>query len=142
MTVVVDVRLVRASSASPSSFYKLAGTKVPLGEQSIVSYERVRDGSAARLAVVPKFPASVRFDVESKPISSERCRDVVKFRPTKPGPNALDVYYGGDKVDEILYESHNEMFQRGRPSAGAILDEVAQLLPAAFPMNKSVVTEP
>ncbi|WKY06849.1 hypothetical protein Q1695_006772 [Nippostrongylus brasiliensis] len=91
---------------------KLAGTKVPLGEQSIVSYERVRDGSAARLAVVPKFPASVRFDVESKPISSERCRDVVKFRPTKPGPNALDVYYGGDKVDEILYEAvHKEQLR-------------------------------
>ncbi|VDM83722.1 unnamed protein product, partial [Strongylus vulgaris] len=42
--------------------------------------------------------------VESRSLGGGKFRDLVKFNPTKPGPNLLDVYYGGDKVDEIYYE--------------------------------------
>ncbi|KAK5984344.1 Filamin-A, partial [Trichostrongylus colubriformis] len=84
---------------------KLAGIHVPLGELSIVSYDRVHHDSGAHLAVVPRNPAAVKFDLESKKIGPDRHRDIVKFRPTKPGVNTLDVYYGGDKVDEITYEA-------------------------------------
>ncbi|EYB84221.1 hypothetical protein Y032_0321g2424 [Ancylostoma ceylanicum] len=84
---------------------KLACAQVPIGDWSIVSYDRNRSEPTARLAVVPKSPTAVRFDVESKTLGNGKFRDLVKFHPTKPGPNTLDVYYGGDKVDEIYYEA-------------------------------------
>ncbi|KAK6750425.1 hypothetical protein RB195_002418 [Necator americanus] len=84
---------------------KLNCAQVPIGDWSIVSYDRNRSEPSARLAVVPRSPTAVRYDVESKSLGSGRFRDLVKFHPTKPGPNTLDVYYGGDKVDEIYYEA-------------------------------------
>ncbi|XGW29369.1 hypothetical protein V3C99_008859 [Haemonchus contortus] len=84
---------------------KLAGIHVPVGELSVVSYDRIHEDTGAHLAVVPRNPAAVKFDLESKRIGTDRHRDIVKFRPTKPGVNSLDVYYGGDKVDEITYEA-------------------------------------
>ncbi|VDK68219.1 unnamed protein product [Cylicostephanus goldi] len=89
---------------------KLTCAQVPIGDWSIVSYDRNRSEPSARLAVVPKSPTAVHFDVESKALGGGKFRDLVKFNPTKPGPNLLDVYYGGDKVDEIYYEVGLEAF--------------------------------
>ncbi|PIO66362.1 hypothetical protein TELCIR_11929 [Teladorsagia circumcincta] len=61
---------------------------------------------------IDRLSAYVAKYLESKRIGSDRHRDIVKFRPTKPGVNTLDVYYGGDKVDEIMYEVSNAQLSR------------------------------
>uniref|UniRef100_A0A1I7X867 Filamin-A n=1 Tax=Heterorhabditis bacteriophora TaxID=37862 RepID=A0A1I7X867_HETBA len=101
---------------------KLLKSHMIVGEKRSVSYIRHEGLEVLHLTVIPKIPDAVEFckyllkynnayyffliiflGLESEPFFPDRIRDIITFRPTKPGPNVLQLYYGGEKFDNIEY---------------------------------------
>lgn len=66
------------------------------------------------IRVLAARPDAVRLEhIQEITDNGHRVADRIVFTPTKLGPNMLDVFYGGEKVDHVEYEAFGQLeFER------------------------------
>ncbi|CAD6191974.1 unnamed protein product [Caenorhabditis auriculariae] len=103
-TIFVNATVVGTKSdVVPAA--QLACREVVLDEPIHVSY--VHPGrEKANFSIVAQRPDAVKCDIRrSRDPKSGDVKEELLIHPTKEGPNVLEVYYGGNHVDTIEYDT-------------------------------------